>query len=85
MILRLEIISSTLSYVRKNMIFHENIVKLTKNNTFNNVFVIKYFPSVAILSSILNVKFSVAKIVKTNCFKKTFFLNKNIWRLFTFF
>ena len=46
MILRLEMILSVVSYERKNII-HEKNLKLTKNNTFNNVFVIEFFLTIA--------------------------------------
>ena len=36
MILRLEMILSVMSYGRKNIIFYEQNLKLTENNTFNN-------------------------------------------------
>ena len=36
--LRLKIKLSAISHERKNIIFHEKNFKLTKNNTFDNVF-----------------------------------------------
>ena len=36
MILRLKMILSIMSHERKNMIFYEKNLKLSKNNTFNN-------------------------------------------------
>ena len=36
--LRIEIILSVVSYERKNIIVYEKNVKLSNNNTFNNVF-----------------------------------------------
>ena len=44
MILRLEIILLVVSYKWKNIIFHEENFKLTKNNTFNDVFCNRSFP-----------------------------------------
>ena len=38
MILRFEMILLVVSYKKKNIIFYEKNPKLTKNNTFNNVF-----------------------------------------------
>ena len=43
MILSPEIISSIVSYERENIIFHGKNLRLTKNNTFNNVFAIEFF------------------------------------------
>ena len=43
MILRFEMISSVVSYERKNILHTKNL-KLTKNNTFNNVFCNRIFP-----------------------------------------
>ena len=42
-ILRLEMILSVISYERKNVIFYEKNFKLTKSNTFNNVFGNQFF------------------------------------------
>ena len=36
-----------MSYGRKNIILHKQNLKLTKNNTLNNVFVIECFLTVA--------------------------------------
>ena len=46
MILKVEIILSIISYERKYIIFYEKNLKLTKNSTFNNVFLIEFFPTV---------------------------------------
>ena len=43
MILRLEMITSVVSYEKKN-IFHERNLKLTKNTIFNDVFCNRIFP-----------------------------------------
>ena len=42
MIFRFKIILSVASHKRKNSIFYEKNLKLTKTNTFNNVFVIEF-------------------------------------------
>ena len=47
MILRLEIILPVMSYERKNIIFYEKNLKLTKNKTFNNVLFIRIFLTIA--------------------------------------
>ena len=44
MVLRFEMILSVVFYKRENIIFYEKHLKLTKNNTFNNVFCNKIFP-----------------------------------------
>ena len=44
MILGLEIILSVVSSERKNIVFHEQNQKLTKNNTFNDFFFNRIFP-----------------------------------------
>ena len=44
MILKHEIILPVVSYDKKNIIFYEKNLKLTKNNTFNNVSCNKIFP-----------------------------------------
>ena len=43
-------ILSIMSYKRKDIIFYEKHVKLTKNNTFNNVFCNGVFPHYRFLS-----------------------------------
>ena len=43
-ILRLKTILSVVFYERKNIIFYEQNSKLTTNNTFNSVFLIRIFP-----------------------------------------
>ena len=40
MLLRLEIILSVMSYERKNIIFHEKNLKVTKNNTINDFLIL---------------------------------------------
>ena len=47
MILRHEIILSVTSYERKNIIFYVKISKLTKNNNFNNVFILEFVLTIA--------------------------------------
>ena len=51
MILRLQKLLSDVSYARKNLIFHEENLKLTKNNTFNNVlsYNMAYFISIKLI------------------------------------
>ena len=46
MILKHEMILSAVSYEKK-YIFYEKISKLTKNNTFDNIFVIEFFITAA--------------------------------------
>ena len=48
MISRLVIISSAVSYVRKNTLFNKNNLKITKNNILIMFFVIGYFLIIAL-------------------------------------
>ena len=47
MISRIEMISSVVSYEGDNIILHDKNVKVTKNNTFNNVFCNRFFLTIA--------------------------------------
>ena len=44
MILKLEMILLVVSYEKINIFFHEKNLKVTKNNTLNNVFCNRIFP-----------------------------------------
>ena len=48
MVSRLVIISSAVSYVRKNTLFNEKNLKITKNNILIMFFVIGYFLIIAL-------------------------------------
>ena len=67
MTLRLEMILSYVSYGRKNITFYEKNIKLTKNDTLNNVFCNRIFPYYRLLTIFFKWCFIfLGKIFSTN-------------------
>ena len=73
MILRLEMILSVVFYERINIIFYEKNLKLTKNNTFNNVFCNTILPYYRFLIIFFNSSFFKSWIIKWVTWSKKYF------------